>query len=72
MTYTPDKTKFLEDLDRAVDEFIDRSFAHVITISHNDADGISCLHIIQNLLYEINKMDDVFIILKLSCRKLKL
>ena len=35
MTHTPDKTKFLEDFNRAVDEFIDRSFAHIIIISHN-------------------------------------
>ena len=41
MANTQNKTKFLADLDNAVDEFIDRSFTHVITISHNDADGIS-------------------------------
>ncbi len=61
MTHTPDKTKFLEDFNRAVDEFIDRSFAHIIIISHNDADGISCLHIIQNLLYKMNINYDYFI-----------
>jgi len=61
MTTKPDKTKFLEHLDRAVDEFIDRSFAHIITISHNDADGISCLHIIQNLLYKMHFNFDYFI-----------
>jgi single-stranded DNA-specific DHH superfamily exonuclease len=61
MTHTPDKTKFLEDLNRAVDEFIDHSFAHVVTISHNDADGISCLHIIQNLLYKLHINYDYFI-----------
>ena len=61
MTHTPDKTKFLEDFNRAVDEFIDRSFAHIIIISHNDADGISCLHIIQNLLYKMHINYDYFI-----------
>ncbi len=61
MTVTPNKTKFLEDLDNAVDQFIDRSFNHVITISHNDADGISCLHIIQNLLYKMHLNNDYFI-----------
>jgi len=61
MTNTPNKTKFLEDLSNAVDQFIDRSFTHVITISHNDADGISCLHIIQNLLYKMHLNYDYFI-----------
>jgi hypothetical protein len=61
MSPPPDKTKFLEDLNRAVDEFVDRSFTHVIIISHNDADGISCLHIIQNLLYKIHINYDYFI-----------
>ncbi|MFW9819097.1 MAG: DHH family phosphoesterase [Candidatus Thorarchaeota archaeon] len=61
MSHSPDKTKFLEDLNRAVDEFVDRSFTHVIIISHNDADGISCLHIIQNLLYKIHINYDYFI-----------
>ena len=61
MTHTPDKTKFLEDFNRGVDEFIDHSFAHVIIISHNDADGISCLHIIQNLLYKMHINYDYFI-----------
>ncbi|MFX1308761.1 MAG: DHH family phosphoesterase [Promethearchaeota archaeon] len=61
MTQTPDKTKFLEDFNRAVDEFIDRSFAHLVIISHNDADGISCLHIIQNLLYKMQINYDYFI-----------
>ncbi|MFW9969730.1 MAG: DHH family phosphoesterase [Candidatus Odinarchaeota archaeon] len=56
-----DKTSFLDDLNRAVDEFIDKSFTHVIIISHNDADGISCLHLIQNLLYKININYDYFI-----------
>jgi len=61
MTNTPNKTKFLEDFNNAVDHFIDHSFAHVITISHNDADGISCLHIIQNLLYKMGLNYDYFI-----------
>ena len=61
MTNTPDKTKFLEALNNAVDQFIDHSFNHVITISHNDADGISCLHIIQNLLYKMHLNYDYFI-----------
>ncbi len=61
MTLRPEKSKFLKDFNRVVDEFIDRSFAHVITISHNDADGISCLHIIQNLLYKIHVNYDYFI-----------
>lgn len=61
MTNKPDKTKFLENLNRATDEFIDRSFAHTVAISHNDADGISCLHIIQNLLYKMHIDYDYFI-----------
>jgi single-stranded DNA-specific DHH superfamily exonuclease len=61
MNTTPNKTKFLEDLNNAVDQFIDSSFNHVITISHNDADGISCLHIIQNLLYKMHLNYDYFI-----------
>jgi hypothetical protein len=61
MTKPPDKTKFLEDFNRAVDEFIDHHFTHIIIISHNDADGISCLHIIQNLLYKMHINFDYFI-----------
>ena len=61
MTTTPDKTKFMEAFNNAVDQFIDRSFTHVITISHNDADGISCLHLIQNLLYKLHLVYDYFI-----------
>ncbi len=61
MANSPDKTKFLEDFNNAVDQFIDHSFAHVITISHNDADGISCLHLIQNLLYKMHLNYDYFI-----------
>ncbi|MFX0000239.1 MAG: DHH family phosphoesterase [Candidatus Hodarchaeota archaeon] len=61
MTDTPNKTKFIGDLKNAVDQFIDRAFTHVITISHNDADGISCLHIIQNLLHKMQLDYDYFI-----------
>ncbi|MFX1567177.1 MAG: DHHA1 domain-containing protein [Promethearchaeota archaeon] len=61
MTISPNKTKFLEELNNAVDQFIDRSFNHVITISHNDADGISCLHIMQNLFYKMHLNYDYFI-----------
>ncbi len=61
MATTPNKTKFLEDLNNAVDQFSDRSFTHVINISHNDADGISCLHLVQNLLYKMHLEYDYFI-----------
>ena len=61
MSKKPDKTKFLEDFNKAVDQFIDGAYSQVITISHNDADGISSLHIIQNLLYKINLNYDYFI-----------
>ena len=61
MVKKPDKTKFLEDFNKAVDQFIDGAYSQVITISHNDADGISSLHIIQNLLYKINLNYDYFI-----------
>lgn len=61
MTTKPNKTKFLEDFHNAVDEFIDRSFNHVVTISHNDADGISCLHLVRNLLYKMHLDYDYFI-----------
>jgi hypothetical protein len=40
-------------LDNAIDHFIDKSYEHVISISHNDADGFSCSAIIQNLLYKM-------------------
>jgi len=55
------RNKFLEDLNDAIDQFIDGSFNKVIAISHNDADGISCLHIIQNLLHKMNIDYDYFI-----------
>jgi hypothetical protein len=61
MTKIPDKSKFLEDFNHAVDEFIDRSYTRVINISHNDADGISSLYIIQNLLYKLKMDYDYFI-----------
>ncbi|TFG27823.1 MAG: DHH family phosphoesterase [Promethearchaeota archaeon] len=61
MTKIPDRNKFLADLNNAIDQFIDRSYEKVIAISHNDADGISSLHIIQNLLYRMNLAYDYFI-----------
>lgn len=63
MSKRPDRNKFLEDLDNAVDNFIDSSsrFEKFISISHNDADGISSLHIIQNLLYRMKVNFDYFI-----------
>jgi len=61
MTKRPDRSKFLEDFNHAVDEFIDHSYNRVINISHNDADGISALHIIQNLLYKLKVDNDYFI-----------
>jgi len=60
----PERTKFLRDFDNAVEHFQDFSknlYEKVIIISHNDADGISCLKIIQNLLHR-KKIDyDYFI-----------
>ena len=61
MTNEPDKTKFFETFNNAVDHFIDLSYARVIVISHNDADGISSLHLIQNLLHKLNIDNDYFI-----------
>ncbi|MFX0104774.1 MAG: DHH family phosphoesterase [Candidatus Hodarchaeota archaeon] len=61
MAIRPNKTKFLEDFNNAIDQFIDRSFSRIIIISHNDADGISCLHIIQNLLHKMHLNYDYFI-----------
>ena len=54
MVNKPDRNKFIGALDDAVDQFIDLSFDKYISISHNDADGICSLHIIQNLLYRMN------------------
>ena len=53
MARKPDRNKFLENLNNAVDFFEDYSnnlYNNVIAISHNDADGISSLQIVQNLL----------------------
>lgn len=61
MAKKQDKNKFLEDLGTAVDQFIDHSYNRIIAISHNDADGISSLHIIQNLLHKLNMDYDYFI-----------
>ena len=61
MTSTAERAKFLGDFHNAVDQFIDNSYTKVLIISHNDADGISSLHIIQNLLYKLNIDYDYFI-----------
>ena len=61
MTKVPDRNKFMEDLNSAIDQFIDHPYEKAIAISHNDADGISSLHIIQNLLYRMNLTFDYFI-----------
>ena len=64
MVKKPDRLKFLEALDNAVDVFIDNSknvYNNIIAISHNDADGISSLQIIQNLLHKLKKNFDYFI-----------
>ncbi|MFX1504048.1 MAG: hypothetical protein ACFFDH_24015, partial [Promethearchaeota archaeon] len=61
MTDKLERAKFLEDFNNAVDQFIDHSYTHIINISHNDADGISCLHIIQNLLHKMHLNYDYFI-----------
>ncbi|MBN1216699.1 MAG: DHH family phosphoesterase [Candidatus Lokiarchaeota archaeon] len=63
MDGAPDNKKFLEDLNNGVNKFSDLSdgFSKVVSISHNDADGISCLHLMQNLLYKMNINYDYFI-----------
>lgn len=61
MSKTPDRKKFLADFNNATDLFIDLGFNNFIIISHNDADGISSLHIIQNLLFKMNFDFDYFI-----------
>lgn len=61
MTKKPEKAKFLEDFNNAVDQFIDHSFTRAVAISHNDADGISSLLLIQNLLYRMKIDYDYFI-----------
>ena len=60
----PDRTKFLKHLNTAVDFFEDYSqnlYNNIIAISHNDADGISSLQIIQNLLHKMKFNYDYFI-----------
>lgn len=59
----PNQVKFLEDLNHAIDSFVDNShnYNKVIVISHNDADGISSLKLIQNLLHKIHLEYDYFI-----------
>jgi single-stranded DNA-specific DHH superfamily exonuclease len=64
MVLKPDRNKFLENLNNAVDSFEDYShnlYNNVIAISHNDADGISSLQIIQNLLHKMALNYDYFI-----------
>jgi len=63
MERTPDRYEFMNKFDMAVSQFCDLSsnFQKVIAISHNDADGISSLHLIQNLLYRMNLNYDYFI-----------
>ena len=68
MSIKPNQKKFLADLDNAVDIFIDNSnnyYNNIIAITHNDADGISSLKIVQNLLYKMNLEQDFFIYLSL-------
>ncbi len=52
MAEKQDRNKLQGDLNNAVDQFTDHKFEKIIAISHNDADGISSLHLIQNLLYQ--------------------
>jgi len=64
MNIKPNQNKFLTDLNNAVDIFIDNSknnYNNIIAITHNDADGISSLKIIQNLLHKMNLEQDYFI-----------
>jgi RecJ-like exonuclease len=64
MTKKPDRAKFLIDLESTVEHFIDYSnnnYNNIILISHNDADGISCLQLIQNLLHKMKMSNDYFI-----------
>ncbi|MFX0033226.1 MAG: DHHA1 domain-containing protein [Candidatus Hodarchaeota archaeon] len=64
MIKKPDRVKFLETLENAANLFSDNSkslYNNIIAISHNDADGISSLQIIQNLLYRLNLNYDYFI-----------
>jgi hypothetical protein len=64
MSDFPNQKKFLYDLDIAADNFIDNSkqkYEKIISISHNDADGISSLQLIQSLLYKLKLKNDYFI-----------
>jgi RecJ-like exonuclease len=64
MAKKPDRTSFLRDLEGAVEHFIDNSrskYTNIVLISHNDADGISSLQLIQNLLYKLKLSNDYFI-----------
>ena len=64
MSIKPNRNKFLADLNNAVDTFIDNSnnfYNNIIAITHNDADGIGSLKIIQNLLHKMNLEQDYFI-----------
>ena len=64
MVKNSDHDKFLEEIHNAVDLFIDYSkslYNNVIAISHNDADGISSLEIIKNLLHKMRLDYDYFI-----------
>ncbi len=63
MDTKPDRYAFLNKFEMAVSLFRDLSthFHKVIAISHNDADGISSLHLVQNLLYRMHLNYDYFI-----------
>lgn len=64
MSIKPNQKKFLADLDNAVDTFIDNSnnyYNNIVAITHNDADGLSSLNIVQNLLHKMKKEQDYFI-----------
>ena len=64
MAKKPDRTAFLRDLEGAVEHFTDNSksnYNNIVLISHNDADGISSLQLIQNLLYKMKLTNDYFI-----------
>ncbi|MFO8020515.1 MAG: DHHA1 domain-containing protein [Promethearchaeia archaeon] len=61
MAEEADREAFLDDLDNTINRFMDLSFTKIVAISHNDADGISSLHLIQNLLYKMRVDYDYFI-----------
>jgi len=48
-----DKKKFLSQLEYLVENFLNNRYDHVISISHNDADGFSSSALIQNLLFKL-------------------